>query len=276
MIPSSGCPQWPPDTPASPAGDHERHALLHHAKGHDGTRSTCYDDFPQLTSPTDFTPTKEKFLNLIGENYAWVRQDLAYTRHGKRSTGALPILLAKFTFDQLQLNQFISEDALFFRELLRFEDDAKSMLKSCTQDELDSLVREVFEFRAWSIDSKRALDFKVRWADIEKSPRYIQVEIENPSGAVEGSGCRLEFVLPHLRSDPQFLVTLPQPIKPEALISFEKSSKMTNLSFIPFISKFKDDALKVEMWPVRDPKTIQIRISAWAFPTGGFVFTWDP
>lgn len=238
---------------------------------------TCHDSLPLNHDALD--EAERKFLAEVSHEHIWVEQDLAYRLHSAKPAEPMPYLYARFAFSHHQLTRFIGLDGLFFRELFRVPDAARNILFGYDDGELLFFLTEILGLSITDVLSGDALPYTVRWgqednqSDASKG-RYIEIKIANPSGLVEGAGCRLKFALPHQRSDTAFLVTLPQPIKPDAEISFTKCASMDSLSYVPFLSRFRDDTYIETMDPPGDPARIAVSIRHWAFPTGGMMFLW--
>ncbi len=219
------------------------------------------------------------FINFTQKEHLWVSQKLGYTRFSSAETNEVPHLVARFAFSQDQLNQFIVTDELFFREIIRVPVEARKLLMGLDEQQLGRLFHAVFGLSVRSPNGKTKLKHSVHWASDDGGQKYVEVRIENPGASYQGSGCQLQFTLPHRISENEFLVTMPVPTSAGAEISFEKSPSMRRLSFIPFISSFRRKNYKVAYSPqapdsVEGPDAITIQMTGWSFPTSGLVFVW--
>jgi hypothetical protein len=236
----------------------------------------CYESIPRPISKIFTTHINYDFFENISDEHLWVRQTVAYERCGSHKTKPLPKLFARFALNRKQLNTFIADDTLFFRELLRVSPSVRRYIQDLDDRGMDALVRNVMQLRISEISSGREIDYQVLQKRDADQCAFFEVEFHNPTGVLERAGCSMDFSLPHLRADKEFLVTLPQPVEPVAEVSFTKSALMKDLSYIPFISNFNSDTFKEEVIAQnKQIETIKIKIKGWAFPTGGLVFVWS-
>lgn len=241
----------------------------------------CNDSLKIADNKVANSNVVREFLALTRDDYIWVSQSLTYTRFSATDNKQIPHLIARFTFSQDQLNQFIVTDELFFREIIRVPERVSTLLTQMSEKQLREFLRDVLGFRVFSPDGVTALSHTAHWiVDHSTHEKFIEIRIANPTNAYQGSGCRLEFTLPHDKFEKEFLVTMPVPTKSGAEVSFTKSPSMKNLSYIPFISSFRHknyEATHHTATPSDSdgPDTINIRLTGWSFPTSGMVFVWD-
>jgi hypothetical protein len=224
---------------------------------------------PLAPSPAAF------FLERTKDKFTWIRQEVSYTRHGFKIDRAQGQLVAVFAFTQAQLNSFVMNKGsreIFFRELIRIPEEHKQFLFSLNDEGIMLVFTSVFRFRAYDPETRTKLETEIGWkTGAVPSDKYVEVRVRNPSGRLEGSGCRLEFVLPHDKADRQFLVTLPNPIEAGAEVSFTRSASMTTFSCIPFTSQFRTGGTTID---TSNPDKICITTGHWLFPTSGAMFVW--
>lgn len=211
-------------------------------------------------------------LRVASADYLWAHQDLSYTRHGFSSAEVQPVLKARFALTHGMLNRLISSELLFFRELLRVPESAQEKILQLDDGQLQELFRDVFQFRAHHPATGKELSARFHWQTDEFGERFIEADIENPSRRLEGSGCRLVFALPHLRSDPEFLVTFATPVEAGAKITVQGSSSMKNLRYIPFLSRFVPNNFEASD---ATENRIAIDTKVWVFPTSGLMILWN-
>lgn len=240
----------------------------------------CRDALPIATGKATSTDSAKEFISLTKGEFIWVSQSLAYTRSSATDDKEIPHLYARFTFSQDQLNQFIVTDELFFREIIRVPESVRNLLYNMNERHIGEFFREILGFRVFSADGLTALNYSTHWIeDHSTREKFIEFRIDNPSNAYRGSGCRLEFTLPHHKTEKEFLVTIPVPTKSGAEISFTRSPSMRMLSYIPFFSSFRQqnyEAVPSTLTPgdINGPETIKLHLTGWSFPTSGMVFVW--
>ena len=234
----------------------------------------CLDELA-LQRPVPAGSKPALFVEQARDQFTWIRQEVSYTRHGFKKDRIEPSLVAVFAFTQAQLNAFVMKEGsreLFFRELIHVPTDLKDFLFSLNDAEINLIFTSVFDFRAYG-EGNTALPFAVRWKPgANPGDKYVEVRIRNPAGRLNGSGCRLGFVLPHEKADQSFLVTLRNPVEPRAQVVFTGSPAMESVSCIPFTSQFRSGGTEIK--EMQDAKTIAITTRDWLFPISGAMFIW--
>lgn len=249
---------------------------------------TCHDqlDFPQLKDKA----LQKLMADLQNEDYIWVEQELSYTQHEFIYNKELKKLTAQIAMSDSLFRASIRDEALFFREILHLDDELAKGLLALNERQLRSLMRDVFNFKAYSLapqnaqgePSRNELDFRIWWtkpqnlSDQLSGQKYITIEIENPSGESEGSGCVLSFRLPHKNDASYFVVTMPKPTEAGAIIQFTKSDQMTGLAAVPYLPKDAYQTVATPRGQDDNPDALTITTKEWTFPTGGITFVWRP
>ena len=247
-------------------------------------RISCEDDPPDAELKQQPARDIADHLKSKAPDYLWVTQDLFYLRRGYVEDREMSKLVFKLAFDIALLNELFAEDDVFFREVFTVTPDIRKMIEALNEAELQDFITGYIGFQAYRDQAGGSrLTPQVTWARTPDSGQpYINIEVGNPSGRLEESGCRIYFRLPHLRTSSHFIVTVPQPIMPGAKITFSRSRSMVAMSEIPFISQFaqgrqtgyvrQNDPPRPD--PDVGPRKITVETTRWVFPQSGFMFVW--
>lgn len=215
---------------------------------------------------------------MLNENvgdYMWVHQSMSYTREGYRVDDPVDFLRVQFLFSMGELEASFHDSSVFFRETLHVSNSVREQLVKLSQSQLLEFVRHIIHFEAYSPQGNE-LSYSAHFLAGPEGGQVIEVTIQNPSGRKEGSGCRIDFALPHARDARNFIVTMPKPTEPGAEIVFEKAASMMELSEFSFLSGPSDacEILHERVGPGPGPDRIKIRTRRWMFPISGVMFFW--
>ncbi|MFZ1109716.1 MAG: hypothetical protein WAN43_15390 [Rhodomicrobium sp.] len=213
-------------------------------------------------------------LNNATDEYLWVRQNMSYTHHlfhtvqDPFADGNLKIC---FALTDVQLERFVHDDSIFFREVLQLDHQTVECLKACSTTELRSFVEDVLDFEISPTNKVEPLKYLVDWVSDPQGEQYIQITASSNRGV---TGCRIKFSHPHRRKSNHFLVTMPKPMQKGASILFEAAPSMKSISEIIFLP---NDSYKIVRSAPSSNKgeVISLETLRWTFPTSGMVLIWE-
>ncbi|WP_308911231.1 hypothetical protein [Pseudokordiimonas caeni] len=223
------------------------------------------------------------FVSALAANtdrYNWNVQNIRYIRKGYTDgTAAAGFVSVHFYFSDDDLERSFRRDDVFMREVLSLDPKEREALHELLSDEkaLEAVIRDVFCFRAWGVESQKPLTFTVvGHKGTLTNVTFIEIQVENESGHLEGSGCEIEFRMPWLKESTKFVMMLPVPTTPGAQLRFEKTENQRDLSMTSFLSQLDHDCYTTRIFPRTGSatETIEIETTKWTFPKSGVVYHW--
>ncbi|CAN0134789.1 unnamed protein product [Phaeothamnion confervicola] len=218
------------------------------------------------------------------KTYFWMHQSLQYdlrkavNEEFEHYAGPFELW---FAFDEKTLDAAVRNDEIYFREVLKLKETDLQTLTTLSADDLEAFLRTVMDLKVETRQAGQDLQCKFDVKVDRAAAPLLRVKIAKISGP-RNSGLRISFNMPQLREATRFVVVLPQPTE-NPIIEFTRSQHMRNLQPVRFFSRLKPGALtelvdgeKVdETNPPKDPKSFNMQIDGWTFPTSGVMFVWD-
>lgn len=222
----------------------------------------------------------ESFNEEVKALYYWAEQKFEYSRHAYTANREAKFLVVQIFLSDEDLNRAFSNDELFMREVLSIGEREKKLLLATkdNDDALEEIFLSLFNFSAVSLeDGNRKLELGVRWGNPKQyGTDFIEVNIENEFGKVNGSGCQLNFRLPILKDITKFVMVSPVSTRAGAVFKFKRADNQKRLTMTPFFSQLSANCYKefFDLDDSGDVSRITVRTKEWVFPISGIVFHW--
>lgn len=197
----------------------------------------------------------------------WVcRQELRYHKEGG-IVNADGKVIAIFTLNEHEIYKYMPMGDIYFRDPMTLSDELRRLLNEVSNAELAKWVREGWQFEA--VCQSDSLDYTVEVTG-EPGKKVIRVVIDPRREMGPDQLVTLSFYVPHTKSEPDYLVMLPEPIdSPE--INF--TIKLPGMKARDFVFFGSTQPALIERF-AKDTR-IKVSGSGWTFPTSGVLFAWS-
>ena len=235
----------------------------------------CIDEIGSCSARSPDIRSFFDYFKSLSSEYLWVSQSIGYTRDNFREDSDLQFLRVQFVFSMGQLEAAVHDHSLFFREVLHVSDEVRQALTRLEPEQLQEFVYCVLNFSA-TTPAGNQLRWQAQLGRSADGRPLIEIVIENPSSRRQGSGCRIQFCLPHKRDERHFVITMPRPTASGAEITFEKAPSMRELSEFSYLSDNSSDYTIERFGGDSEvgPDVVKVHTLQWMFPMSGIIFFW--